>query len=524
MLHLTCFGVFTSKARAQTPNAIAINRYVSSVPKLPEIVSNPPSSTGPGSTQDLGIIDRRRRKCTTTPMTEKTTLQEIVALDPNAGTVWPGALFHGNSLASGRLTPITIDRAPGSLTALDLQRTGASPAVFTVKMPSPTLESSQSIIHELTSNHNNLAVQQPADIELSISEVHSFDQAMLDTGVSVSWLSGSASASLRTASTKKHHAIVVSFIQRYYSIRFSDPTSPASFFGKNVTLDRVQGLTRPPTPGHTSDPMMFISEVKYGRMALITISSDEATSSLEAAVKASFSSGMSGGSLSLDTGSKSILQNSEIEGLVIGGAAGNAATLLSNLGTGGIDGLSNFIKTGATYDPNTSPGAVISYVARYLDNTVADSAFSADFSLDGCTDSDVPIKNARIAFQTGDDDKDGEMYPFIVIDQGGKQLANVSGYGWDHAGWAHWSDHQYDGPFSFPIDGLTLSSCLNLQATVGQRSTKGTNPGWRTSFQIDFQVDDHWVTVRPMNGNADEFTWGDNHPGQNTVGLTCPQS
>jgi hypothetical protein len=270
--------------------------------------------------------------------------------------------------------------------------------------------------------------------------------------------------------------------------------------------------------------MMFISEVKYGRMALITISSDELTSSLEAAVKASFSSGLSGGHVALDSSSRSILQNSEIEGLVIGGGTNTGALLLSQLGTGGVDGLASFITSGATYDPNTSPGALISYVARYLDNTVADSSFEADFSLTGCTDADVPIPYGRIAFQVGNDDKDGEMYPFVQISRSGEMLTDVSGYGWDHAGWAKWFDHDYHGPFPFKVNNLTLANCANLQAVVGQRSTHGTNPGWRTTFQIDLQVGDKWETVKPMSGNQDEFIWCDNHPGQDTVPLSCPQS
>jgi hypothetical protein len=505
----------------------AIAAYISSIPKLNPISPAPPHANGPaGPDQDLGIIGRRRHICNAAPMSEALTLAEIVALDPNAGTVWPGALFRGSSLAGGRLTPISLPRTSGTVTVINLTRTGTGGQLFTRPVSSPSFETTQEIVQSLTSDAGNLARDQPADIALSISKVHSFEQALLDAGVSATWLTGSASASLRTAASRKHNGLIVRFVQRYYSLKFGDPPSVVSFLDPSVTLDQVKAVAFPAGTGNglSNNPPMYISEVKFGRMLLIAISSDEDASSLEAAVRAEINSGVSGGVVQVDASTKRILQNSEIEGLVVGGSSAVAGRLLSSIIGGNIDGLPAFINEGATYNPNTSPGAPISYTARYLDGSLADSSYTADFSLTGCREEDVAITVGRISFQVGNDDKDDEMFPFITIQQGGTVVADANGRDvWDGAGHRKWDDHEFHGPFTFPVRGLTLANCSNLLATIGQRSTRGTNPGWRTTAKIELLVNGSWFTTKPMSDNADEFIWGDNHPGQSSFGLVCPQ-
>ena len=286
----------------------AIAPYIASIPKLPEIPSAAAAPTGPpGPDQDFGIINRRRHLCNTTQESEADTLLEVVALDPNAGSVWPGALFQGSSLKSGRLTPIALPRSPGTIAVINLTKVGTGNILFSKPVAAPSFESTQAVIQSLTTDSQNLAKDQPADLSLSIAQVNSFDQALLDVGVSASWMSGSASASLRTTSTKKHNALIVKFVQRYYSLKFSDPTSPASFFDPVLTLSQVKQVAHPEGNGLSDDPPMYISEVKFGRMVLISISSDDDEATLEAAVRASFSSGLSGGSGQLDASTKTVL-------------------------------------------------------------------------------------------------------------------------------------------------------------------------------------------------------------------------
>jgi len=511
----------------------AIAAYISGIPRLEVLNAAAPAPSGPaGADQDLGIINRRRHLCNTTPMREADAFSEVVALDPNDGAIWPGALIQGASLASGRITPITLPRTPGTVAVFNLTRAAVenqpdrpTTPMFSRPVPHPSAESMPDIIHSLTSDRGNLAKDQPADMTISIKEVHSFEQALLDAGLSASWLTGSAQASLKSAATQKHHGIIVSFIQRYYSIKFNDPTSVASFFDPRVTLEQVKAVAFPAGGGRTDNPPLYISEVKYGRMLLLAISSDDDESSLDTAIRADISFGLSGGSGHLDDSMKTILQNSTIQGLVIGGSARAGGQLLSTLIGGGIDGLPKFINDGATYNPSTSPGAPISYTARYLNGELADTSYTADFSTTGCHDDDVPITQGRISFQVGNDDKDDEMYPFLIIQRGGVTLADVSGlHSWDQAGEGghKWDDHSFHGPFPFNIANLNLATCSGLSAIVGQRSTRGTNPGWRTTLKIEFFFNGSWFTAKPMNENQDEFTWGDNHPGQSTVALACP--
>jgi hypothetical protein len=529
-------------AAANPPRAIGLNgqpidEYVKSIPPVPMLQAVSPHVTEQGTPENMGIVNRRRQLCQTNKYSQTTMFEEIAALDPNTASIYPGALVQGATLSSGRFTEIALPRGPTTLTVTGLAVSGPN-VVLSAPVAQPTLASVQEAVNRIVADPASIAPQGLARMNLQVAQVHSFEQALLDAGVSASWLGGSFSARLKTVTTSKKNSVIVKFNQIYYEVNAKGLALPSEAFGAGVTLDQVKAVAYPADPQSSRplNPPLMVKTVKYGRMAILAIASDAKASDLEFAVRAGFNAVASTGEFTLDVQSRQILEQSTFDGVVVGGAAGTGAGLLSSVAAGNLTGLKTFLTEGATYNPQTSPAAPISYVLTYLDNRVADSSFSADFSLTGCTDTAVPIERIRVGWNVGDDDKDQEMYPYIIIrDRNGRIVANSGGEGrvwastlvtvFGHTVRANmvWDDNNSYGPFEVPVLGQwSLHECEGSTAEVGQRSSNGEDPEWHTTFYIDVRIDGKWYTIRGPSPNKSEFRWGDGKPDSTVTGLACP--
>lgn len=519
------------------PNSPAIDDYIKSIPPVPMIQAVGPHVTEQGAQQNMGIVNRRRQLCQTDKYAQTTMFEEIAALDPNTASIYPGALVQGATILSGRFTEIALPRGPTTLTVTGLAVSGPS-VVLSASIAQPTLASVQEAVNRIVADPAHIAPQSLARMNLQVAQVHSFDQALLDAGVSASWLGGSFSSRLKTITTAKKNSVIVKFNQIYFEVSAKGLALPSEAFDSSVTLDQVKVVAYPADPqsSHALNPPLMVKTVKYGRMAILAIASDAKASDLEFAVRAGFNAVASSGQFTLDAQSRQILEQSTFDGVVIGGSGSSGANLLSSVGSGDLTGLKTFLTEGATYNPQTSPAAPISYVLTYLDNRVADSSFSADFSLTGCTDVAVPIERIRVGWNVGDDDKDQEMYPYLIIrDRTGRIVANSGGEGrmwasmlitiFGHQVRANtvWNQNNSYGPFELPVIGQwSLDQCDSATAEVGQRSSNGEDPEWHTTFFIDVRIDGKWYTIRTPNPNKNEFRWGDGKPDSTVAGLTCP--
>lgn len=518
-------------------NSQAIDDYIRSIPHMSLLPAVAPHLTEQGAQQNLGIVERRRKICQTSKYSQTTMFEEIAALDPNTASIYPSALVQGATLLSGRFTEIALPRGATTLTVTGLAVSGPS-VVLSATVPEPTLASVQAAVNTIVADPSHIAPNSLARMSLQVSQVHSFEQALLDAGVSASWLSGDFSARLKTITTSKKNSLIVKFNQIYYEVNAKGLGLPSEAFGSGVTVDQVRTVAFPSDPQvpRPLNPPLMVKTVKYGRMAILAIASDASASELETAVRASFNAVASSGQFTIDQQTRQILEQSTFDGVVVGGSANAGAALLSSVGGGNLTGLQTFLTTGATYHPQNSPGAPISYVLTYLDNRVADSSFSADFSLTGCDFVPIPIERLRIGWSVGDDDKDQEMYPYIIVrDRNGRIVSNSGGEGRIWASLvinlfgrprrvnAAWKENHTFGPFEVPIIGQwNLDQCDGANAEVGQRSSNGEDPEWHTTFFIDVRIDGRWYTIRRPSVNTNEFRWGDGKPDSTVTGLVCP--
>src|SRR5262249_33682569 len=127
------------------------------------------------------------------------TLEKYVAFDPNADTLFPGALVQGKSLVSGVLSPIVTQRTPLTITVTDLVSTDPR-ASYSRKVADPTLSTVLAAKQQIL--NQRLASDQPAKLTYSETTVSSLEEGFLKLGASYHWLTGnvSGSFSLDTAS------------------------------------------------------------------------------------------------------------------------------------------------------------------------------------------------------------------------------------------------------------------------------------------------------------------------------------
>ncbi len=329
--------------------------------------------------------------------------ESIVAFDPNAGVLYPGALIKGNSLPSGTLVPIGIvknGRSPLKVTVTGLA--SSDPATsFSRVVQSPDAGTVADAVTQILAQHLN--TEQPARATYSKTEVFSLEQALLRLDVSYSWLFGHVNGSFQTSNSVTKSSYLVRFVQNYYTVSVEPPSSPASYLTSKVKYKDFANYAGP------SNPPTYVSSVTYGRELFLLAESYASDSDLSATLDAAVGSG----STNLTVKQREILNQSDLQVLVLGGGGTPAVKVLTG---DKVQGINDYLKDGANYSQH-SPGTVISYVVRYLiDNDVARVSSATDYTIQTLRPSPVEtLTDIIFSLNTGDDDKDDDNHVSILF-------------------------------------------------------------------------------------------------------------
>ncbi len=293
----------------------------------------------------------------------------IAACAPNADTLWSGALVQGKSLPSGTLAPFDLPRAAGRIVLRSAPIPGEPPWTSSRVVEDPNQGSVQDAIRDMVAG---LAVQTTAaSLSFTMKEFHSLEHAMLQAGMSASWLTGSMQAELSSSTYAERSNFVVTFVQSYYDVSFAPPTAGGiSLFAPGTSPADAAPYIGP------GNPPGYVSTVTYGRMLLVLVSSSRRADELRAALSAALAGGMLDGHLSVEQ--QAVIEESEIRVLAVGGGAPAAIT---TLGATKLDALAHYLQAGANFSTD-SPGSPISYQVRYLrDNTPARLSYTTEYRI-----------------------------------------------------------------------------------------------------------------------------------------------
>ncbi len=261
------------------------------------------------------------QRCETVEYDRKRNFDNLIAVGANATALKPGMLVQGRGVRDGTLSVIGLERAP---IAISINLALENP---TRRIETPTSATIQDAVaalqREADTRLGNLDVI-PAQISFQVKEAYSFEQAMLDAGISLKYsgvlANGNVGASLRRTSNRESHTVIVKLFQPMYTISLADDAiaEPRDFFGADVTqadFERQIGLG---TMGPDNEPT-YVQSVTYGRMLVYSVTSTEAASAeaLRVAVQASY--GAFSGSAQFNQDQANLVRNSTIEAQVFGG-------------------------------------------------------------------------------------------------------------------------------------------------------------------------------------------------------------
>ena len=317
---------------------------------------------------------------------------EMLALDPANGVIYPGAMLKGESIPTGEYIGINGGRAPITL-SISLENINGTASV---EVEDPDLDGVRNAVNSLLAQGVSGAT--PANLNFTIQEVYSEEQ--LDIALRANYRSRNKdiSGSFDFESSEYNHKYVVKFFQEYYTIDLTLPpnNNPGSLF------------TALPSLNNTSP--VIVSSVVYGRMVLYTVESNYSTLDVKSAFALSFSQGSSSGEGGVDVDYTKIINESNIEALVIGGSAEDAVGIVN-----GPSGVYDYITSGGNYSQD-SPGKPLAYTLRYIKNDfpIARVVLASEYPVRTC-DLAWPEYELKLVKITGSTLTNRELYGNLEI-------------------------------------------------------------------------------------------------------------
>jgi thiol-activated cytolysin len=359
------------------PDQSALRELIRAANAPPIAAEQPTTETGKET--QIKTENGVSQECVYKRFTGTALYETLVSFDPNADSIWPGAITQTRTLPQGLAAPIGLPRRPGTITVSDAVIGGEQSATkYSRTISSPSLATTREATSAIFAQN---AVRLAAKSNYLAETAYSMNEASLKMGVAVSWMNGSVKANFAGSWLTKKTTMVVRFIQAYYTVSFAAPPSPEKVFGPLVTADDARPYMGP------GNPPGFVSSVTYGRMLIMKVETDESERDLRAALDLAFNKV----NVSIDAASKNVLKNSTFSVFVLGGSPDDAARIQASDSENRATALAGYIQNGANFDPK-SPGVPISYTVRRLaDNETIKVSSTIDYQVPVCTPAAVNV-------------------------------------------------------------------------------------------------------------------------------------
>ena len=328
-------------------------------------------------------------RCVRTSKSLSKNFDDVAILQPTQGVIYPGALVYADkNLVDGMPRPLTgLPRSPIDL-RLDLpglQDEGS----FVIT--NPTDGKVQSGVNKALNIWNNGPSFKEGYINPSRSNytstlAYSSEQLALSLGVNVKWAQGDASAQFKYSSNDEKTVAVVMYKQVFYTVTYDAPNLPEQFFDASVTPAEAKEAFNAEKGVADAEKQVpaYVSSVNYGRIIMFRLEADKKEKAID--VQAALNYGTGAVSVGVDAKGKydSILQNSAITVVTMGGSADVASQAVS--ARSAADLMPIIKGKNAVYSKN-NPGVPIAYTVKFLkDSTIAKMGSTTDFTTTDCTE------------------------------------------------------------------------------------------------------------------------------------------
>ena len=387
-------------------------------------------------------------QCVKTPVKEVRQYDQLLGVLNVGDVLWPGSMLRGDSVYSGRLTPLVLARAPLKF-SVSLESLGGGARSAT--LASPSLSSYRDAVGQILAQQ--VSGSTPARISAEIEEVASEEQLAVALGAAVSApVVASVKAGFHFNDTTARSRFVVKFFQLYYTVDVDPPGLPHEFFAPSVTVDDVASVVG------AENPPVYVSSIGYGRQVVFTFESSLSKSELSAALDFVYRGGVEvSGSVSLTHAE--VLSNTKSTAFILGGDGGGAAMAA----IGNLEQLRAFISEGGNYSKD-SPGAAIAYKLSYVrDHTAVQVAYASSFEQRTCSrvtqKLHVVFEKLTVINAGGDLGGDLEVYGTVTTRGTGAAQSLVS--------WASTEYKQLAANQSFPPAGIIGEVIVPVRPQAG---------------------------------------------------------
>lgn len=280
---------------------------------------------------------------------------EAIILNPNMEIMYPGCVMEGSSFVNKSYNPMI--EVPTRETTLSVNLVPTNPNQLDDITVTLAPNSRLSDFRKIWAKWTRLDVQPVASTSIySLDLVNSEKEVKTKIGLSVGVpgilnLNGNFGFDFHG---KKNH-IFCKFIQTGYSITMDAPK-----FGTILAeaLPEKVGRTQP----------VYISNINYGRIAFVSIETNEKLTDIQAALDFTLDKAVTKGKFELginnETKYKNILKDQKVSYAVIGGSAAEQGKIME----GTLESFIEYMKM----EPTLSSLAPVSFTIRYVsDNTIA---------------------------------------------------------------------------------------------------------------------------------------------------------
>ena len=279
---------------------------------------------------------------------------------PFTGDKLPGLIVEGQGIEDGDLKVLPLRR---SAVPLVINLASEAPSVV---VDSPDPSSLQGAVSELMrtadSRVSGLPVV-PANIRFVHREVSSYEEAVLNMGVSLRYkgggFKGKFESEFEQSTTSERHTVVARLLQPMFTISTdkSRITSAGDYLDPSTTKAEIDTLVGQNRMG-ADNPPVLIDAVTYGRVVYLTVTSDKVSSADELKLAVSGAYGGFSGDAEVANKNRRIVSESEIKVEAFGG---DDDVALQALKDGTIQAFMESV--------NTATAAPLSMVLRTLDGT-----------------------------------------------------------------------------------------------------------------------------------------------------------
>jgi len=306
------------------------------------------------------------------PVTYITTTQKFKAsaafdqqilLNPSTDVIYPGSVLLGHTISSGTYQEVTKGTKRPITISYDLTniKTANGQAGKVTGSIIPSL-SNYRTLHSKITNQNLGKISTTYSFEAT--EVYTESDFGVKFNFGVGFNSGIVETNIKSgfefSKGSKKRKYMVKFMETFYTVDVDQGNG--TFLYDSFNIQDFKGY-RP----------VYVSSIAYGRLAYLTIESDQSWNSIKANLEAEVDAKVYGKyNADLSTENNKKEGTDKINVTIIGGDSGNIVT--------DLPGFMETLKTGGFSAKNT--GKIIAYKLRFVDdNSVANTVYNDEYTL-----------------------------------------------------------------------------------------------------------------------------------------------